>query len=193
MTVRCFQLWKNCSKEQVGVLRDHPRLTTTDVSCQVWQNRRERAPGNSLLLGERMVSHRSYKRTNWERKMWARVSQAARQSVSSRLHFQRDPTVQSRAGLPWVAFVPFVCALWASSVLLQARRRAALVALNGSALELVPWKTRKLQLQSSCFYLGISPECSLVPHCTETPQKARETEKPHLDQLITEGNCIPNE
>lgn len=114
--MRCFQLWENCSKEQVEVFHDHPRLTTTDVSCQVWQNRRERAPGNSLLLGERMVSHRSSKRKDLERKMWAHVSQAERQSVSSRQHFQRDPTVQSRAGLPWVAFVPFVCAPWSSPV-----------------------------------------------------------------------------
>lgn len=35
VTVRCFQLWENCSKERVEVFHDHLRLTTTDVSCQV--------------------------------------------------------------------------------------------------------------------------------------------------------------
>lgn len=116
VTVRCFQLWENCSKERVEVFHDHLRLTTTDVSCQVWQNRRERAPGNNLPFGKRLAKHRRSKRKDLGIKMWAHATPSERRRVSRRQHFQGDPTVQSGAGLPWVAFVPFPCAPWASPV-----------------------------------------------------------------------------
>lgn len=39
------------------------------------------------------------------------VTQAERWSACSRQHWRRDPVMQSKAGQPWVAFVPFIRAL----------------------------------------------------------------------------------
>lgn len=53
---------ENCSKEGGEVFHDRLRLTTTDNSCQVPQNRRERAAGKNLPFGEGMAKHSSSKR-----------------------------------------------------------------------------------------------------------------------------------
>lgn len=162
VAVRCFQLWVNCSKHQGEVFHDHLRLTTTDVSCQVWQNRREHAPGNSLPFGERVVRHRSSKRKDWGRKPW--VCHSGREMVCLQQAALAEGSRHAEQG--WAALGGFCaihsCTVSLSCTLLLALRRGSLVTVNGSALKFMPQKAGKLQLQSHCFYFGIPSQCSLI-------------------------------
>lgn len=81
--------------------------------------------------------------------------------------------VQSRAGQPWVAFVPFIRAVSLSCTLLLALRRGLLVTVYGSALEFMPQKAGKLQLQSHCSYFGISSQCSLISSLYRNTEKQK--------------------
>lgn len=163
--MRCFRLWENCSKEQVEVFHDRLRLTTTDVACQVWQNRRDRAPGNNLPFGERMAKHRSSEGEDLGSKTWARVTQSERPHVSwpqeTALPGGSHHPEQGWAALGVLCATP-LCTVSSSYILLLAIRWVLLVTLNSSALELTPWKTEKLLLQSYYFYLGISTQRRLI-------------------------------
>lgn len=153
--VRCLRLWEDCSKEVVQVFHVHLRLLTADISCQVWQNRRECAPENSLPFGESLAKHRSSKRKDLGSKTWAHVTQLERQHVSRSQCFQgMPPSEQGQAALGGLCAIP-LCNGWLSCTFLLAVRQGPSATLNASALELTTRKTEKLLLQHYYFYWGI--------------------------------------